>query len=45
LREGQEVLVQVSKGPISTKGARVTAHVALPGRYVVYMPTVDSVGV
>jgi ribonuclease G len=45
LREGQDVLVQVSKGPISTKGARVTAHVALPGRYVVYMPTVDSVGV
>ncbi|MBX3247087.1 MAG: Rne/Rng family ribonuclease [Myxococcales bacterium] len=45
LREGQELVVQVSKGPISTKGARVTAHVALPGRYVVYMPTVDHVGV
>ena len=45
IREGQEVLVQVSKGPISTKGARVTSHVALPGRFVVYMPTVDHVGV
>jgi ribonuclease G len=45
LTEGQEVVVQVSKGPISTKGARVTAHIALPGRYVVYMPTVEHVGV
>ena len=45
LREGQEVVVQVSKGPISTKGARVTSHVSLPGRYVVYMPTVDHMGV
>src|SRR5690349_14653404 len=45
LKEGQEIVVQVSKGPISTKGARVTSHVALPGRYVVYMPTVDHVGI
>jgi ribonuclease G len=45
LREGQEIVVQVSKGPISTKGARVTSHVALPGRYVVYMPTVDHIGI
>ncbi|MEZ4408117.1 MAG: Rne/Rng family ribonuclease [Polyangiales bacterium] len=45
LREGQEIVVQVSKGPISTKGARVTSHISLPGRYVVYMPTVDHVGV
>jgi ribonuclease G len=45
LREGQEIVVQVSKGPISTKGARVTSHVSLPGRYVVYMPTVDHMGV
>ncbi len=45
LREGQEVVVQVSKGPISTKGARVTSHVSLPGRYVVYMPTVEHLGV
>ncbi len=45
LREGQEVVVQVSKGPISTKGARVTQHISLPGRYVVYMPSVDHIGV
>ncbi len=45
IREGQELVVQVSKGPISTKGARVTSHISLPGRYVVYMPTVESIGV
>lgn len=45
LREGQEIVVQVSKGPISTKGARVTSHISLPGRYVVYMPTVEHIGV
>jgi len=45
VREGQEIIVQVSKGPISTKGARVTSHISLPGRYVVYMPTVDHLGV
>jgi ribonuclease G len=45
LAEGQTIVVQVSKGPISTKGARVTSHVSLPGRYVVYMPTVDHLGV
>jgi ribonuclease G len=45
LKEGQSLVVQVSKGPISTKGARVTSHVALPGRYVVYLPTVDNVGI
>jgi ribonuclease G len=45
VREGQEIVVQVSKGPISTKGARVTSHISLPGRYVVYMPTVDHLGV
>lgn len=45
LTEGQPLLVQVSKGPIGTKGARVTSHVALPGRYVVYMPTVDHIGI
>lgn len=45
IKEGQSVVVQVSKGPISTKGARVTSHLALPGRYVVYMPTVDHIGV
>jgi ribonuclease G len=45
VREGQEVIVQVSKEPIGTKGARVTSHVSLPGRYVVYMPTIDQVGI
>ncbi|MBI2822387.1 MAG: Rne/Rng family ribonuclease [Acidobacteria bacterium] len=45
LREGQEIIVQVAKEPIAKKGARITSHIALPGRYVVYMPTVDHVGV
>jgi ribonuclease G len=45
LREGQEILVQVAKEPIAKKGARVTSHIALPGRYLVYMPTVEHVGV
>lgn len=45
LQEGQEVLVQIAKEPIAKKGARVTSHIALPGRYLVYMPTVDHIGV
>ncbi|MCC6555885.1 MAG: Rne/Rng family ribonuclease [Polyangiaceae bacterium] len=45
IREGQEVLVQISKEPIGTKGARVTSHISLPGRYVVYLPTVDHIGI
>lgn len=45
LREGQELLVQVSKEPLGTKGARVTTNVTLPGRYLVYMPTVNHVGI
>ena len=45
LREGQEILVQVAKEPLGKKGARITSHIALPGRYLVYMPTVDHVGV
>jgi Rne/Rng family ribonuclease len=45
LREGQEVLVQIAKEPLGQKGARITSHIALPGRYVVYMPTVDHLGV
>lgn len=45
VREGQEVLVQVAKDPIGTKGARLTSHISLPGRYLVYMPTVNHVGV
>ena len=44
LKEGSEVVVQVEKEPIGTKGARLTSHVSLPGRYLVYMPTVDHVG-
>jgi ribonuclease G len=45
LCEGQEILVQVSKEPIGTKGTRVTSHFTLPSRYLVLMPTVDHVGV
>ncbi|HVG31340.1 MAG TPA: Rne/Rng family ribonuclease [Pyrinomonadaceae bacterium] len=45
LREGQEILVQIAKEPISQKGARITSHIALPGRYLVYMPTIEHVGV
>jgi ribonuclease G len=45
LSEGQEILVQVSKEPIGTKGTRITSHVTLPGRYLVLMPTFDHVGV
>lgn len=45
LQEGQEILVQVSKEPIGTKGARITSHISLPGRHLVLMPTVDHVGV
>ncbi len=45
LSRGQEVLVQVSKEPIGTKGARITSHTSLPGRFVVYTPTTDHVGV
>jgi ribonuclease G len=43
--EGQELLVQVSREPLGTKGTRVTAHITLPGRYLVLMPTVNHVGV
>ena len=45
VKEGDEVIVQISKEPIGTKGARVTSHVSLPGRYVVYLPTVDHIGI
>ncbi|MCK5376130.1 MAG: Rne/Rng family ribonuclease [Acidobacteria bacterium] len=45
LRQGQEVLVQVVKDPIGTKGARLTTHVSLPGRLLVYLPNVREVGV
>jgi ribonuclease G len=45
LKEGQVVLVQVVKEPLGTKGARLTSHVTMPGRFLVFMPTVDHVGV
>ncbi|MBI1787058.1 MAG: Rne/Rng family ribonuclease [Acidobacteria bacterium] len=45
LREGQEIIVQIAKEPLGQKGARITSYVALPGRFVVYMPTVDHAGV
>jgi len=45
LQEGQEVLVQVAKEPLGSKGARITSHISIPGRHLVLMPTVDHVGV
>ncbi len=45
IREGQEITVQILKEPMGTKGARVTTHITLPGRYVVLMPTLNYVGV
>ncbi|KUK82806.1 MAG: Ribonucleases G and E [Pelotomaculum thermopropionicum] len=45
LKQGQEILVQIVKEPIGTKGPRVTTHITLPGRYLVLMPTVDYVGI
>jgi ribonuclease G len=45
LKPGQEILVQIAKEPIAKKGARITSHIALPGRFLVFMPTVSHVGV
>jgi ribonuclease G len=45
LKEGQEVLIQIAKEPIAKKGARITSHIALPGRFLVFMPTVNHTGV
>ena len=45
LTAGQEVIVQVVKEPLGTKGARITSHVSIPGRFLVFMPTVDHIGV
>lgn len=45
LIEGQEILVHVVKEPIGTKGPRVTSHISFPGRYVVYMPTIQHIGI
>lgn len=45
LKEGDEVLVQVAKEPISTKGPRVTRHITLAGRHIVFMPMIEHIGV
>ena len=45
LREGQEVLVQVVKDPMGTKGARMTTQISIPSRYLVYMPGVNHIGI
>jgi len=45
LREGQEIVVQVAKDSIAGKGARITTHITMPGRFLVYMPTVSHIGV
>jgi Rne/Rng family ribonuclease len=45
LKEGQELLIQIAKEPIGKKGARITSHIALPGRFLVFMPTVNHTGV
>ncbi len=45
LNEDQDILVQVAKDPLGTKGARITTHLSLPGRHVVYMPTLNHFGV
>ncbi len=45
VKEGQDIIVQVAKEPLGTKGARLTSHVTMPGRFLVFMPTVDHVGV
>ncbi|MBW1996853.1 MAG: Rne/Rng family ribonuclease [Deltaproteobacteria bacterium] len=45
LHEGQDIMVQVSKEPIGTKGARLTTHISLPGRHLVLMPTVNHIGI
>jgi ribonuclease G len=45
LKPGQEILVQIAKEPIAKKGARITSHIALPGRFLVFMPTVSHIGV
>jgi ribonuclease G len=45
ITDGQEVLVQVAKSPIGTKGARITSYISLPGRFLVLMPTSDHIGI
>lgn len=45
IQEGEDILVQISKEPLGTKGARITSHISIPGRHLVFMPTVDHVGI
>ena len=45
LKEGQIIMVQVAKDPLGTKGARLTTHISLPGRNIVFMPTLSNIGV
>ncbi len=45
IKEGQHLMVQVAKDPLGTKGARITTHISLPGRGVVYMPFVKHIGI
>jgi len=45
LQEGQDIMVQVSKEPIGTKGARLTSYISLPGRHLVLLPTVNHIGI
>ena len=45
LKEGDEILVQVAKEPIATKGPRITRHITLAGRHIVYMPFIEHIGV
>ncbi|MBI3081078.1 MAG: S1 RNA-binding domain-containing protein, partial [candidate division NC10 bacterium] len=45
IQEGQEILVQVAREPLGTKGARITSHITLPGRFLVYMPMESHIGV
>jgi ribonuclease G len=45
LKPGQEIIIQITKEPLGRKGARITSHIALPGRFLVYMPTLDHMGV
>lgn len=45
VKEGQDVVVQIARDPIGTKGARLTSHVSLPGRFMVLMPTIDHLGI
>src|SRR5947208_2671771 len=45
IKPGQDILVQVTKDPIGTKGPRVSCNISIPGRHVVFMPTYDHVGI